>query len=65
VPIALALGRERIPDLLADSRRWTLPWDTDAEAIIDRLDSLRVCKGGVRGTGSKNSFAFDALVAST
>ena len=35
VPLAIALGRDRMSKLLADiSERWGLPADTDAEAII-------------------------------
>jgi maleate cis-trans isomerase len=62
VPIALALGRERMLDLLADiSRRWTLPCDTDAEAIIAAAKHLSVRKVGLatRWKGAMN----DALSA--
>jgi maleate isomerase len=43
VPLALALGRRRMKDLLVDvSERWKLPCDTDAEAIIAGAEHLSV-----------------------
>jgi arylmalonate decarboxylase len=48
VPIALALGRERTRDLLAEiSGRFKLPCDTDAEAIIAGAKRLGVGKVGL------------------
>ena len=48
VPIAMALGRERMRGLLAElAGRWGRPFDTDAEAIIAGLKHLRARRVGL------------------
>jgi maleate cis-trans isomerase len=48
VPVATALGRERMRGLLADlARRWGRPCDTDAEAIIAGARRLGVGRVGL------------------
>ena len=48
VPIAMALGRERMRGLLAElAGRWARPFDTDAEAIIAGLKHLRARRVGL------------------
>jgi maleate cis-trans isomerase len=61
VPIALALGRERMQGLLAElATRWQLSCDTDAEAIIAGARHLSARRVGLatRWSGAMN----DALV---
>jgi maleate cis-trans isomerase len=48
VPVAMALGRERMRDLLTElARRWGRPCDTDAEAIIAGAKHLGVRRVGL------------------
>lgn len=57
VPIALALGRGRMRDLLSEiGERWERPCDTDAEAIVAGAGHLSVRKVGLatRWNGAMN-----------
>lgn len=54
VPIALALGRQRVLALLADlSQRWGVPADTDLEAIIAGAKNLGARRVGLATRWSK------------
>jgi maleate cis-trans isomerase len=48
VPVALALGRERVGALLGDiEKKWKVPADTDLEAIIAGARHLGLSKVGI------------------
>jgi len=66
VPVAMALGRERMRGVLADlAKRWRRPCDTDAEAIIAGARHLGVRRVGLatRWNNAMNDTLADYLAA--